>query len=86
MGRRPKNEGTSQTIDRLRARIWKLEADNTRDLQEMAERGKDMVKLASILRGCKDVMEESVYEKLMDTVIGFETRCYITRRTRKKKD
>ena len=84
MGRKPREEETKQVIERLQKRIGRLESENVKDLIEMAERGKDIVKLANILRSCGDIIEKSVYDKLIEVVIGFETRCYVTRRTREK--
>ena len=84
MGRKPREEETKQVIERLQKQIGRLESENVKDLIEMAERGKDIVKIAGILRSCGDIIEKSVYDKLIDVVIGFETRCYVTRRTRKK--
>ena len=85
MGRKPREEETTQVIERLQKRIGRLESENVKDLIEMAERGKDIVKLANILRSCGDIIEKSVYDKLIEVVIGFETRCYITRRKRKER-
>lgn len=85
MGRKPQDKDTVKTIERLHKRIENLTKANTRDLQEMAERGKDLVKLANIIRGCEDIIEQSVYEKLIDVVKKFEERCYVTRRKRIKK-
>ena len=65
----------TQTIKRLEARIQKLEKDNTRDLIEMAERGKELVKIASIVHGCKDLIEENIYNKLLSVIRQFENRC-----------
>ena len=60
MGRKPREEETTQVIERLQKRIGRLESENVKDLIEMAERGKDIVKIANILRGCGDIIEKSV--------------------------
>ena len=85
MGRKPREEETKQVIERLQKQIGRLESENVKDLIEMVERGKDIVKIANIIRGCGDIIEKSVYDKLIDVVIGFETRCYVTRRKRKER-
>ena len=85
MGRKPREEEAKQVIDRLQKQIGRLESENVKDLIEMAERGKDIVKIANIIRGCGDIIEKSVYDKLIEVVIGFETRCYVTRRKRKER-
>lgn len=78
----PRPKDYNQTVDRLRATINRLVKTNTRDLQEMADRGKELVKFANIVRGCKGLMEKQVYENLMEIVTGFESRCEKTRRRR----
>ena len=65
MGRKPREEEAKQVIDRLQKRIDRLESENIDDLIEMAERGKAIVKIASILRSCEDIIEKSVYDKLI---------------------
>lgn len=86
MERLTRAEENVQKVERLEARISKQVKENTRDLQEMAERGKDIVKLAQLIRGFKDQMPEVVYESLVKVVIGFENRCYVMRSKKKKKD
>ena len=76
---------TKQKIDRLRAKIGRMERTNARDLQEMAERGKELVKAANIVRSCKDLMEEQVYNNLIEIVNKFESRCEKIRRKRSGK-
>ncbi len=56
-------------------KIDKLIRQNTLDLQEMAERGKELVKIARIIRGCQDLIDKSVYKKLIDVIDKFELRC-----------
>ena len=73
MGRKPKV--SNQRTDRLKDRIDKLTRDNTKDLQEMEERGKEIVKIARIVRECRDLMAEEVNDQLMVIIEGFETRC-----------
>ena len=43
-----------QVVTRLKRRIKKLKYVNKRDLQEMAERGKEIVEMAKIVRGCEN--------------------------------
>ena len=62
-------------IARLERKIDKLVKENTIDLEEMAERGKELVKIARILRGCKSFIAEATYEKLIEVVNEFEIRC-----------
>ena len=80
---RPKDN--KQTIDRLRAKIRRMEKTNTKDLQEMAERGKELVKTANIVRSCKELMEAQVYKNLIEISNGFESRCMKIRRKRNGK-
>jgi len=41
----------------------------------MSERGKDLVKIANLVRCCGDLIEKHVHDKLMLIVVGFEKRC-----------
>ena len=75
----------TQTIDRLRKRIDRLIKENEKDLQEMAERGKELVKITGIVRACKDLIEPSVLHKLMLIIVEFESRCERIRRKKPKK-
>ncbi len=56
-------------------KIESLIKQNTLDLQEMAERGKELVKVARITRGCKSLMQEPVFTKLIEVINDFEARC-----------
>ena len=79
-----KNKNT-QVIQRLEKRIDSLESQNAADQQEMNERGKELVKLANIVRGCESLIERHVKDKLMLVIVGFEKRCELTRRKRATK-
>lgn len=79
-------EKLERNRDILERRIDKLIKENERDLQEMAERGKEIEKFANILRGFKDVKERKVVgERLMEIIKGYENRCYLTQKGRQEK-
>jgi len=80
-----KSNETPQIIERLEARIDRLIKENEGDLHEMAERGKELVKFARIVRGCRDLIKDEVHKKLMEIVTGFENRCEKIRRKRGRK-
>ena len=64
-----------QVVTRLKRRIKKLKYVNKRDLQEMAERGKEIVEMAKIVRGCENQISAEVFEMLMEVIDEFEERC-----------
>jgi RecJ-like exonuclease len=66
--------------------IARLIKRNTKDLQEMAERGKELVKIARIMRGCKDLISADVYKKFIDVINKFELRCTLNSDKRNKEN
>ena len=74
----------TQIIQRLRARVKRLERSKVNDFTEMTERGKELVKFSNIVRGCGDLIEKHVHDKLMLIIVGFEKRCELHTKRRKK--
>lgn len=80
-----KQKTDSKSVKSLNAKIDRLIKENVKDLEEMAERGKDLVQLANAIRGFSDLIEKHVYDHLMIVVIRFERRCELAQRRREKK-
>ena len=76
----------TQVIQRLRARVKRLEKSKDKDEEEMTTRGKEIVKFSNIVRGCEDLIERHVHDKLMLIIVGFEKRCELHTKRRKKND
>jgi len=74
----------TQVIQRLRAQVKRLKRSKVNDEEEMTARGKELVKFSNIVRGCEDLIERHVHDKLMLIIVGFEKRC--ERHTRRSKD
>ena len=81
---RMKSQEDTQVIQRLRASVKRLKNSKDKNDIEMSERGKDLVKIANLVRCCGDLIEKHVHDKLMLIVVGFEKRC--GRHTRRSKD
>jgi len=71
---RKKNLEKDQIVARLEASIESLKKDNEKYFIEMVERGKDLNKLAHLIRGAKDLIPTALHLKMLDIIEKYEMR------------
>ncbi|MCG7851962.1 MAG: hypothetical protein MIO92_05515 [Methanosarcinaceae archaeon] len=62
----------SQIYNNLRSQITNLKADSKVYWLEMVARGKQLVKLAQLIKGYKGQMTPEAHERLMEIITEFE--------------